>query len=84
MKHIKTDKNISGKQIKKIREAKNITQAELSAQLQIKGHKIDDSGVSKIEHGTRRVLDSELKSIAEILGVSANKLLDAAGEQRKN
>ena len=52
-----------------------LTQDELSGQLAALGVTIDRAGVSKIESGTRSVLDYELKALAKALGVSVGWLL---------
>lgn len=52
-----------------------LTQDELSGQLAALGVTIDRAGISKIESGTRSVLDYELKAIAKVLGVSVGWLL---------
>lgn len=52
-----------------------LTQDELSGQLAALGVTIDRAGVSKLESGTRSVLDYELKALAKALGVSVGWLL---------
>lgn len=53
-----------------------LTQDELSGQLAALGVTIDRAGISKIETGTRSVLDYELKALARVLCVSVGWLLD--------
>jgi len=52
-----------------------LTQDELSGRLAGLGVTIDRAGISKIESGTRSVLDYELKALAKVLGVSVGWLL---------
>jgi hypothetical protein len=52
-----------------------LTQDELSGQLAALGVTIDRAGISKIESGTRCVLDFELKAFAKALGVPVGWLL---------
>jgi transcriptional regulator with XRE-family HTH domain len=52
-----------------------LTQDALSGQLAALGVTIDRAGISKIESGTRCVLDYELKGLAQALGVSVGWLL---------
>ncbi|WP_084511695.1 helix-turn-helix domain-containing protein [Desulfatibacillum aliphaticivorans] len=71
-------KNIVGDAIKISRESKNpkITQEGLSTRLQLLGWSdCDRFTVSKIELGTRKVTDYELKLLSKALGVSSDTLL---------
>ena len=53
-----------------------ITQKELVARLQVLGIKITQSGISKIEKGSRPVLDIEVVALAKALKVSTAWLLE--------
>lgn len=53
-----------------LRENSNMSQSELAKQIGI-----DNSYISKIERGTRKVSTSELDKIAKIFGVSTDYLL---------
>ena len=53
-------KNISGKNLKKIRRQKNMSQETLSHLLQLEGVVIDRFSISRIEAGTRFVADYEV------------------------
>lgn len=68
-------KNISGKQIKRVRLDKRITQDQLSAKLARQSVQIDRAGISKIETGARCVYDYELKALAAALSTTASELL---------
>lgn len=72
---IVNDRNLIGRNLKRIRREKNITQEELSARLQTSGTNLDRPMISKIENLTREVTDIELVAIAEILSVSVTELL---------
>jgi transcriptional regulator with XRE-family HTH domain len=52
-----------------------LTQAELSARLEVAGVHIDRAGISKVENQERTVTDKELAALAEALRVSVAWLL---------
>lgn len=56
-----------------------MTQDALSGRLARLGVQLDRAAIAKIENGHRRVLDFELKALAEALGVNIDWLLN--GEQ---
>ncbi len=60
-------KNISGKNLKKIRRQKNMSQETLSHLLQLEGVVIDRFSISRIEAGMRFVADYELYMLAKVL-----------------
>lgn len=60
-----------GTRIRHYREKAKLTQEELGANINK-----DSSVISKIESGNRRVAVSEIKAIADALGVSLIELLD--------
>lgn len=62
--------NITGKNIKKIRMNKKITQEELCARMQVMGYQINRSDISKLENGKRFISDFELIGFANTLKVS--------------
>ena len=69
--------NISGRRIRALRRNKNLKQVDLAAALNVDyGFEIQQSEISKIERNKRRVYDSELHAIAEILGVDMTDLID--------
>lgn len=69
--------NVIGARVKLARARRKppLTQDELSGQLAKLGVTIDRAGISKIEIGTRYVLDFEIKALARALRVSAAWLL---------
>jgi transcriptional regulator with XRE-family HTH domain len=71
-------KNIIGTRVRKARNQANppITQEDLAARLQLKGIKIDQAMISRIEKGERLVTDYEVKAIAKALKVSAGWLIE--------
>ncbi len=71
-------KNIIGARIRKARTDSKppVTQLDLVARLQLKGLKIDQPVISRIEKGERLVTDYEVKAIAEALKVSSGWLID--------
>ena len=56
--------NITGKNIKKIRISKKITQEQLCARMQVLGYQISRSDISKLENGKRFISDFEIVGFA--------------------
>lgn len=69
-------RNITGFKIREIRKKKHISQEELSIDLETHGIHLDRTVISRIENGTREIVDFEIKVIAEALGVSILDLFD--------
>lgn len=65
-----------GKNLKKIRENKKITQESLSTKLQLSGCDITRSAVAKIEVGQRHIYPDEIKLIKEILDISYDDMFN--------
>ena len=74
-------KNISGPRIRLARaEFKPpLTQDQLSGRLAAEGIQLDRVAITKIEIGTRGVMDFELLGIARALKIDINWLLGASG-----
>ena len=70
-------KNIVGPRVQeaRLKHKPPLTQDQLSAKLAALGVTIDRAGISKIESGSRRVYDFELKALAKVLRVSSTALL---------
>ena len=68
-------KNISGDRIRKARQRKRLSQADLAAQMQVEGIIIERDSISRIEIGTRFVPDYELPVFSKVLNVSVDWLL---------
>jgi len=66
---------IVGQKIRELRAARELTQEQLAAQLQVKNCDITRSALAKIEAGQRHIYVDELKALAEILRVTADELL---------
>jgi ribosome-binding protein aMBF1 (putative translation factor) len=66
---VKADRNI-GENIRKYRNAKGMTQEQLSAQLQMRGCDISRGTLAKIEAGIRHISVEELKAIRAILEIA--------------
>jgi len=60
-----------GRQIKKIRESKNISQLELAKQLKY----LNQSQISKIEKGDRKATAEDLIKIAKALDVTVEDIV---------
>lgn len=68
-------RNIVGARVEEIRKEQGMKQKELLAKLQTRGIDMNSSGMSKLEGQVRYVADYELAAIADILGVSVDRLL---------
>lgn len=68
-------KNIAGERIHQRRTTLRISQADLSARMQVCGINIEREAISKIETGDRFIADYELLTFAEVLGVSMDWLM---------
>jgi transcriptional regulator with XRE-family HTH domain len=70
-------KNIIGRRVAQARQNFKpvLTQDALSGKLARLGIQLDRAAIAKIENNHRHVLDYELKTLAQALGVDANWLL---------
>lgn len=70
--------NISGKKIAMLRKKMQpkTSQKKLADMLQLSGLDLDKNAIQKIESGQRFVTDIELKTLAKVLNVSSDWLLD--------
>lgn len=66
---------IVGKNIRKLREKRGLTQEQLSAKLQTSGCDMTRSALAKIEVGQRHLYPDEIKSIKIILNVDFQDIL---------
>lgn len=73
-------KNIIGRRVAEARTSFEplLTQDALSGRLSRAGIQLDRAAIAKIETNRRRVLDYELKALAEVLGVQVDWLLGIA------
>ncbi len=69
--------NVVGQKIRDLREAKNLSQAELSDKLMMLGIDINSDGIYKIEKGRRIIKDFELSAISVVLGTSESEILSS-------
>ncbi len=65
-----------GKNIRRAREAKQLTQEQVAAKLQIGGCDITRSALAKIEVGQRHVYPDEIRLLKTILSVTYDELFD--------
>ncbi len=70
--------NICGKNVRRLREERKISQDQLAAKLQTEGLGVNQNSISRIETGKRVVADFELKALAAVLNVEINELVDQA------
>ena len=61
--------------LRRFRRGQDATTAEIARRLDLIGHPIADTGITKTEHGTRRVDVDDLVPLAVVLGVTPNTLL---------
>ena len=67
---------IVGSRIRQYREQADLTQNELSARLQVRGHdKMTRGAISKIEISKRHIYLHELAILKDVLGVNFEDLL---------
>lgn len=69
-------KNIIGEKVRALRKQQGMTQRALAEQLQLVGYDVTDLTILRIESGDRFVPDYEVRALANVLGVSYEKLLD--------
>ncbi|MBO4266576.1 MAG: helix-turn-helix transcriptional regulator [Lachnospiraceae bacterium] len=67
--------NVSGRNIRRLREATAMSQEQLAASLQLKGLNLNQKAISRIETGERVVADYELLFFSDIFDVSIESLL---------
>ena len=74
-------KNIAGTRIRQARMEFNprLTQDQLAGRLAVDGLQLDRVAITKIEAGTRCVMDFELRGFARALKTDVNWLLGMAG-----
>ena len=63
-----------GKNIRRIRKEKKLTQDQLAAQLQLNGCDITRSALAKIEVGQRHLYPDEIRLLKELLNVSFDEM----------
>ena len=68
--------NMVGKNVRKLRMAKGMSQQALSNKLETLAVYICRGSISRIEDMQRTVTDIELYGLAEVLGVSIDELFD--------
>lgn len=69
-------RNVSGERVRQVRTRKRLTQADLAARVQTTGVILEQDAISRIESGSRMVQDYELRALAEVLGVTADWLME--------
>ena len=67
-------KNIIGKNLKKVRIQKHLTQQDIAVKLQLMGFEYDRITVSRIENGMRFVPDYEVLLLCTALEIPVNEL----------
>jgi transcriptional regulator with XRE-family HTH domain len=72
----RTDRNVIGKTVSRLRKAQKLTREELAARAQVRKWDISAFAIKRIERGEREVTDIELKKLARVLRVRAAVLLE--------
>lgn len=67
--------NCCGEKIRTARERANLSQDQLAARIQLRGHSLTQKAISRIEAGQRIVPDFEIPLFAATLGVDPLWLL---------
>ena len=75
------DKNICGANIERIRKLRQMKQHQLVAKMQLMGVDINPSSLSKLEGQNRIATDIELKTIAQILNVTMEELVQCRSDE---
>ena len=73
--------NNCGRNIRRIRMEKKITQTDLAARLQVKGVQMNQNSICRIERGKHVVADYELLFIAAALNVPVATLLELPADR---
>lgn len=68
--------NLTGEKIREFRKKRNLSQQELSAQLETLAVYICRGSISRIEDGSRTVTDIELAGLSEILRVPVQNFFE--------
>ena len=69
-------KNVIGTNVKRLRKAAGLTQDQLSVKLQLLEYEFDRVTIGRIETGDRFVPDYEVKALADVFGVSTDRLFE--------
>ncbi len=67
--------NVCGSRVREVREKLKLSQDQLAARLQTEGLGVNQNSISRIETGKRIVADFELVTLAKVLNVDVNWLL---------
>ena len=68
-------KNICGSRIREARIRLRLTQTDLAARMQVEGVLMERDSISRVEHGTRAVMDFEAAVFAKVLHVPLGWLI---------
>lgn len=67
--------NVCGDAVRVAREAMGLSQEQLAAQVQLRGHSLTQKAISRIESGERVVPDYEIPLLAAALKIDPLRLL---------
>lgn len=72
--------NVCGNVVREAREALDLSQEQLAAQVQLRGHSLTQKAISRIEAGERVVPDYEIPLLAAALKIDPLRLLGLEDE----
>lgn len=67
--------NVSGENVKHLREARKLSQEQLATLMQLKDVQMSQKAISRLESGVRIITDYELMILAKVLNVDVESLL---------
>ncbi|MBO4415204.1 MAG: helix-turn-helix transcriptional regulator [Lachnospiraceae bacterium] len=70
------ERNVCGRNIRKLREKAGVSQEQLAAKLQLLGHNISQKAKSRTETGDRMIPEFELILYSEVLNIPIHILFD--------
>lgn len=73
--------NVCGGAVRAAREALGLSQEQLAARVQLRGHSLTQKAISRIESGERVVPDYEIPLLAAALQISPLRLLGLENEK---
>ena len=69
------EKNLISYRLIELRKRNNLSQRDLSQQLQLAGYDMDKNVITRIETNKRYVTDIEIKALADLFDVSCDYLI---------
>ncbi len=70
------EKNLISQRLIELRKKHNLSQRDLSRELQLAGYDMDKNVITRIETNQRYVTDIEIKALSKIFNVSCDYLIN--------